>query len=101
MVDTLNSLRKTPESLIERCITDYSNSIQNKSVVIIISDFLTDVEDIESALNRLKGSEVILVNTLDHSEIEPEMQGIKYWKILNPKNCQNLSLEENTEKVPR
>jgi len=43
-------LLQTPESLIERCITDYSNSIQNKSVVIIISDFLTDVEDIESAL---------------------------------------------------
>ena len=80
MVDTLNSLRKTPESLIERCITDYSNQIQNKSVVIIISDFLTDIEQIESSLNRLKGSEVILVNTLDESEIEPEMQGDKILK---------------------
>jgi uncharacterized protein (DUF58 family) len=80
MVDTLNSLRKTPESLIDRCITDYSNQIQNKSVVIIISDFLTDIEQIESSLNRLKGSEVILVNTLDESEIEPEMQGDKILK---------------------
>lgn len=80
MVDTLNSLRKTPESLVERCVTEYSNQIQNKSVVIIISDFLTDVEQIESALNRLKGSEVILVNTLDESEIEPEMQGDKILK---------------------
>lgn len=80
MVDTLNSLRKTPQSLIERCITEYSNRIQNKSVVVIISDFLTDVEEIESALNRLKNSDVILVNTLDESEIEPDMQGDKILK---------------------
>ena len=80
IVDTLNSLRKTPESLVERCITEYSNRIENKSVVIVISDFLTDVEQIESALKRLKNSEVVLVNTLDSSEIEPEMHGDKILK---------------------
>jgi uncharacterized protein (DUF58 family) len=98
MVDTLNSLRKTPESLIERRITDYSNSIQNKSVVIIISDFLTDVEDIESALNRLKGSEVILVNTLDHSEIEPEMQGDKILEDPESEKTVRTYLSKKTRK---
>ena len=80
MVDTLNSLRKTPESLIERCVTEYANRIENKSVVVIISDFLTDSEQVESALKRLKGSEVVLVNTLDSSEIEPDMHGDKILK---------------------
>ncbi|MFB6182865.1 MAG: DUF58 domain-containing protein, partial [Candidatus Nanohaloarchaea archaeon] len=31
IVKTLNKLRKTPESMIERCITEYSSRIENKS----------------------------------------------------------------------
>ncbi|MFB6145601.1 MAG: DUF58 domain-containing protein [Candidatus Nanohaloarchaea archaeon] len=77
LVDTLNSLRKTPESRVERCITGYSNRIQNKSVVLIISDFLTDLDEIESAVSRLKNSDVVLAHTLDSSEIEPDMHGDK------------------------
>lgn len=80
MVETLNSLRKTPESLVERCVTEYSNRIQNKSVVVIVSDFLTDVEQIESALKRLKNSDVVLVNTLDSSELDPDLHGDKILK---------------------
>lgn len=80
MVETLNELRKTPDSLIEKCVTEYSKRIENKSVVIIISDFLTDVEQIEAGVNRLKDSEVVLVNTLDIQEIDPEMQGERILK---------------------
>lgn len=77
MVDTLNELRKTPESLIERCMNDYSAKIENKSVVVIISDFLTDVEEIESAVSRLSGSDVVLVNTFAEQELDPDMEGDK------------------------
>lgn len=111
MVDTLNSLRKTPESLVERCVTEYSNRIQNKSAVIIISDFLTDPEEIEEALKRLKNSDVILVNTLAEEELEPEMQGDKilkdpesgskvrtYLSRKTQKNYEN-NLEEHTDQL--
>lgn len=77
MVDTLNSLRKTPESKVERCVTDYSRRIKNKSAVIIISDFLTDVEEIENSLKRLKDTDTVLVNTLDRTELDPEIHGDK------------------------
>jgi uncharacterized protein (DUF58 family) len=77
MVDTLNELRKTPESLIERCVNEYSAKIENKSVVVIISDFLTDIDEIESAVSRLSGSDVILVNTFDEKELDPDMEGDK------------------------
>ena len=77
MVDTLNELRKTTESLIERCMNDYSAKIENKSVVVIISDFLTDVEEIESAVSRLSGSDVVLVNTFAEQELDPDMEGDK------------------------
>ncbi len=84
MVETLNNLRKTPDSLIEECITEYSKRIRNKSAVIIFSDFLTDLEQIESALKRLKDTETILVNTLAAQELDPDLQGDKI--LLDPES---------------
>lgn len=75
LLDTLNELRKTPESKVEKCITEYSSRIKNKSIVIIISDFLTDVEQIKSGLESLKHTEVVLVNVLDSEELDPSMSG--------------------------
>jgi uncharacterized protein (DUF58 family) len=75
LVDTLNEMRKTPESRVEHCITEYSSRIKNKSVVVIISDFLTDLEQIESSLQSLKGSQVVLVNVLDSEELDPSFSG--------------------------
>lgn len=88
MVETLNGLRKTPESKVEKCITEYSAKIENKSVVVIISDFLTDLEEIESAVNRLKNSEVVLVNTFDIEEIDPSMEGDKI--LQDPESDQQM-----------
>ncbi len=98
LVDTLNELRKTPESKVERCITEYSNRIENKSIVIIISDFLTDTGEIESALKRLKGSETILVNVLDEEEMDPEMKGDKILKDPESSSKLRTFLSKRTKK---
>lgn len=84
LVDTLNNLQKTPESLVERCVNEYSKRIENKSVVIIISDFFTDIDEIENAIGRLKNSEVILVSTLSPQETDPELSGDKI--LLDPES---------------
>ncbi len=75
MVDTLNALGKTPESRIGRCLTEYASRIQNKSVVVVISDFLTELDEIEAGLKSLQNTDAVLVNVLDSTELEPEMQG--------------------------
>ncbi len=75
LVDTLNGLRKTPESMVERCLTEYASRIQNKSMVVVISDFLTDIEGIEAGVERLKGTDTVLVNTLDVTELDPDFEG--------------------------
>ena len=80
LVKTLNSLRKTPESKVDSCLTEYSSRIKNKSVVVILSDFLVEPEKVEDAVKNLVGSEVILVNTLSEQEISPEMKGDKILK---------------------
>ena len=88
MVETLNSLRKTPESLIERCVTEYSKRIENESAVIIISDFLVEPEKVEQAVKRLQGTDVILVNTLSGEELNPDMRGDKI--LLDPESDSRL-----------
>lgn len=75
LLETLNDLRKTPESQIGNCVVDYSRRIKNESVVLIISDFLTDIEQIRTSLESLEHAEVILVNVLDQEELEPSIQG--------------------------
>lgn len=75
LVDTLNGLRKTPESKVETCLSEYASRIDNKSVVVVISDFLVDVEEVENGLSALKGTDVILVNLLAEEELNPSIQG--------------------------
>ncbi len=111
LVESLNSLRKTPESRIERCVTEYSSRIENKSIVIILSDFLEDSEEIESALETLKHTEAVLVNVLDETELNPEIEGDAILKdpesssklrtYLSPRRKKNYQerLEEHTEEI--
>lgn len=75
LVDTLNQLRKTPESKVESCLTEYGNRISNKSVVVVLSDFLVDAEEVENGLSALQGTETVLVNVLAEEERNPSMQG--------------------------
>jgi len=77
LVDTTNELRKTPESKVGKCLTQYSSRIKNKSIVVILSDFLVEPEDVSDALKNLKNSDVLLVQTLSGEEMSPEMQGDK------------------------
>lgn len=101
MVETLNELRKTPESMIEKCITEYSARIENKSVMVIISDFLTDTEGIEAAVNRLAGSDVVLVNIFDAEEINPSMEGDKILQDPESDREMRTYLSEKTKETYR
>ncbi len=75
LVETLNNLRKTPESQVGKCLSQYASRIKNKSTVVIFSDFLVDIEKVQDALTSLEGSEVVLVNALSAEEISPEIEG--------------------------
>jgi uncharacterized protein (DUF58 family) len=75
LVDTLNELRKTPESMVERCLSEYGTRIQNKSIVVVLSDFLVDPEEVENGLSSLQNTETFLVNVLSEEELDPDIQG--------------------------
>ena len=110
VVETLNNMRKTPESRIERTITEYSSRIKNKSAVIIISDFLTDLEEVEAAVDSLE-TETLLVNVFAQEELEPEYEGdailmdpesdsrLRTYLSRKTKSDYRQKLEEHTQQI--
>lgn len=88
LIDVLNEIPKTPESQIEKCITQYQNEIKHDSTFIIISDLLTDIESIKNTLKRLEGQKIILVSVLDIKELQPSGKGSKIFK--DPETTQKI-----------
>jgi uncharacterized protein (DUF58 family) len=75
VVDTLNQIVPKGRSRFRESLEKYKSAIRTKSLVIILSDFLFDPEEIRHTLYRFKKSEVIIVQVLDSSERELALQG--------------------------
>lgn len=98
LVQTLNDMRKTPESKVGECLTQYQSRIKNKSLVIIISDFLIDIEKIENALKNLKNTETLLIQTLSNQELNPKIKGDKILKDPESTSKIRTYLDDKTKK---
>lgn len=71
MVELLNGATQSGQTNISRCIQEYTNMIKSRSFIVVISDFLQPIEELEDAIYRIAkySKESILVQTLDPSEI--------------------------------
>jgi uncharacterized protein (DUF58 family) len=74
-VDILNKVVPKGRSKFRESIEKYKAAIQTKSIVVIISDLLFDPEELKNTLYRFKRSEVMVVQVLDSSERELDLQG--------------------------
>ncbi|MFH1668590.1 MAG: DUF58 domain-containing protein [Candidatus Woesearchaeota archaeon] len=75
VVDTLNKITPKGHSNFSQSLEKYKNAIKTKSIIVIISDFLFDPEELRNTLDRYKKSEVIVVQVLDSSERELSLEG--------------------------
>jgi len=111
LVEILNDMGHTPESRIEKSITEYSKRIENESAVIVFSDFLADIDKIEAGLASLKHTTPVVVNILDETELNPDFSGDKVLKdpesssklrtffSSRTKNRYNRRLQEHLEEL--
>ncbi len=60
------------------CLMDLASRTHRREVVIILSDFFTDLAGLEEAVQRLRFQqhEVILFHVLDHAELQFPLQGM-------------------------
>ena len=68
IVDILEKLRIRGKSEFRQAFDEYKKYMRSKSFVVIISDFLYDIEEIRSVLSRFVKHEVVVVQVLDPEE---------------------------------
>ncbi|MFC1754447.1 DUF58 domain-containing protein [Thermoproteota archaeon] len=75
ILDQLNSLKLEGKSKFAECLEQYKDAIKTKSMIIIISDFLFDIEKLKDTLFLFRKSEVMLVQVLDTEEVNLGIDG--------------------------
>ncbi|MBI4918663.1 DUF58 domain-containing protein [archaeon] len=75
LLDHLNNEKAKGFSKIEESLSSYKKLINSKSLVIIISDFLYDINQIKNVLLKFKHHDVKLIQVLDVLETDLNLEG--------------------------
>ncbi|MBN2052119.1 DUF58 domain-containing protein [Candidatus Woesearchaeota archaeon] len=68
ILSILEKLKVTGKSAFTKSFDEYKKYMRSKSFIVIISDFLYDIEEIKAALSRFTKHEVIIIQVLDPEE---------------------------------
>jgi uncharacterized protein (DUF58 family) len=85
-IDRLSETKLEGTTATNECVMKYGRMIRSRSLVIIISDFLDDLESIESAIYRLADHDLILIQVLDRTESTLTLHGDMKLKDLETGN---------------
>ncbi|HEY3967718.1 MAG TPA: DUF58 domain-containing protein [Planctomycetaceae bacterium] len=74
LLDTIEPVKKTR---MADCLVEFAGKIGRREIVMIFSDFLTDLEALEKSLQRMRYShhEVVLFHVLHHDELAFDFKG--------------------------
>ena len=77
MEKLLKEVQPTPKTSIGKQLHDIALLLKRRSFVVVLSDFLSDVDDILSGLDHLRfdGHNVIVLHTLDPHELQFPFKG--------------------------
>jgi uncharacterized protein (DUF58 family) len=75
IVDYLNSLKMKGNSQFKEMMMQYKENIGSKSMVIIISDFLFDPDEIKEGIYLFKNHDLRVIQVLDKEESELNIEG--------------------------
>ena len=75
LVDRLNEVVAGGEADFSTALSEYAASIQSRSLVVVVSDCLGDLDGLETGLAALARNEVVLAQVLSPEELDPEATG--------------------------
>ena len=75
IVDYLNKLDISGKSNFRESLESYKSYITTKSLIVIISDFLYDVEELKESLGRYRKSQLFIIQILDPGERKLNLHG--------------------------
>ena len=77
MTDHLDQLEAQPKTRMAECLTELTGRMGRREIVMIFSDFFTDLDTLEPALQRMRyhRHEVVLFQVMHHDELAFEFDG--------------------------
>jgi len=76
--ETLDAVQPVRKTAIGQAMVDLAGRTGRRGIVIVLSDFFVDLDDLEAALQRLRYQkhEVVLFQVLHHDELQFELPGM-------------------------
>lgn len=75
MVQHLNNLKTNGNSQIQESVRQYKKLVGSRALLVLISDFLIDVNEVREALYMLGDHEIKVIQVLDKVEKDLKLQG--------------------------
>jgi uncharacterized protein (DUF58 family) len=75
LIERLNETEPAGEADFETAFEAYDDSIRSRSLVVIVSDFLGDLDGLETGVAALARNDVLLVHVMAPEEVEPDAGG--------------------------
>ncbi len=78
MTSHLDTLRPVQKTNMADCLKDLITRTRRREIIMIFSDFFTDLDELEPALQRMRynGHEVIVFHVLHHHEVAFDFEGM-------------------------
>jgi uncharacterized protein (DUF58 family) len=84
MTDHLSELKPIEKTNMPECLNELVGRMKQREIVVIFSDFFTDLHPLESALQRMRyfRHEVVLFQIMHHDELEFDFDGMTKFRGL-------------------
>ena len=78
MTESLDAVNATDKTNVTDVLNEFAAGIARRSIVIVISDFLVDLDGLDQTLQRLRYDkhEVVLMQVMHHDEIYFPLEGM-------------------------
>ncbi len=87
MTEHLDEIEPVRKTRMADCLTELAGRLGRREIVMIFSDFFTDLDALEPVLQRLRYNrhEVVLLQVMHHDELEFDFEGqVKFVGLENP-----------------
>jgi uncharacterized protein (DUF58 family) len=98
ILDYLRDKKPSGKSEFRESLLSYAKSIGSKSFVVIISDFLYDLDQIKEIVYQFKDSELVLIQVLDEMETELNLKGEFQLKDAETEGVMKTFISDKTRK---
>jgi hypothetical protein len=78
MTQHLDEIEPVQKTNMAGCLSEMHSRTKRREIIMVFSDFLTDVDELESPLQRMRFDqhEVVLFQVMHHDELEFDMEGM-------------------------